>query len=96
MNGDLCVMSAENFCARAEENISELVFQSTDVKLIAAQWSIGDSASPSSSLMGLSPDGNGQTQRNYLTNNEKAKEAISRAGKRNAVKGWPPSGPLSQ
>ncbi len=89
-------MPAENFCARAEENISELVFQSTDVKLVAAQWSIGESASPSKPLVDPSPGGNGQTVRNYLTNNEKAKEAISRAGKRNAVKGWPPSGPLSQ
>ena len=90
-------MHAENFCARAEENISELVFQSTDVKAMAANWSIGrNPATSTTPLVDTVVNSNGSPARSYESTNEKAKEAIRRSGKRNTIKGWPPSGPLSQ
>ncbi|KAK9862954.1 hypothetical protein WJX84_004860 [Apatococcus fuscideae] len=90
----MSILPLENFCARAEENISELIFQSTDVKAMAANWSPGrasDSQDPNSDS-----NGNGRSSPSYLANNQKSKEVITSIGKRNSIRGWPPSGPLSQ
>ncbi len=80
------------------------MFQATEVKALAADWAPGEPSSapfPQADVSQLregngNGNGNGSQKRSYVSSNERAKEAISSAGKRNRIRGWPPSGPLSQ